>query len=282
MAYLWPRWDYIQLACSAPNVILLTYICLLPESARWLITRKRTEEVIKTLEAAAKCNRLPTETIRNDVETFLEEQKAAKQTTPGSFADLIRTPKMRMKTIVLSLNWFVISNLFYGVAQMMGQIAGNVFWNIFIAGMVQIPGNLLCVFICDCLGRKRSLILAYVITFVPLFAMLGCPVDPHWPRIVCGSISMMGCAMTFSIIYVYSGELLPTVVRNVGMGVNSMVARIGSMISPYIMFIKLYGEWIPPVVFGVQPIVACFLTFFFLPETNKVLLPDTIEEADQL
>jgi len=47
-------------------------------------------------------------------------------------------------------------------------------------------------------------------------------------------IGKMGSAASFGVIYVYSMELYPTVVRNSGMGASSCVARIGGMIAPYI------------------------------------------------
>ena len=38
----------------------------------------------------------------------------------------------------------------------------------------------------------------------------------------------------FAVIYVWSAELFPTMVRNSGMGSSSMMARVGGMICPYI------------------------------------------------
>jgi OCT family organic cation transporter-like MFS transporter 4/5 len=38
----------------------------------------------------------------------------------------------------------------------------------------------------------------------------------------------------FGAVYVLSAEIYPTVIRNTGMGSSSAVARVGSMIAPYI------------------------------------------------
>lgn len=38
----------------------------------------------------------------------------------------------------------------------------------------------------------------------------------------------------FEVLYIFSSELFPTVVRNTGMGTSSACARAGSMLSPYI------------------------------------------------
>jgi OCT family organic cation transporter-like MFS transporter 4/5 len=39
---------------------------------------------------------------------------------------------------------------------------------------------------------------------------------------------------SFGIIYVYSAEIYPTVVRGVGVGSSSMVGRIGSILAPFV------------------------------------------------
>ena len=43
----------------------------------------------------------------------------------------------------------------------------------------------------------------------------------------------MGIAISFTTAYVYSVEIFPTPVRNVGIGSSSMCARISGMIAPF-------------------------------------------------
>ncbi len=50
------------------------------------------------------------------------------------------------------------------------------------------------------------------------------------------SMVMMGkfaITCSFTITYVFTAELLPTAVRNVGLGVGSMAARLGGIAAPY-------------------------------------------------
>ena len=44
----------------------------------------------------------------------------------------------------------------------------------------------------------------------------------------------MGAAAAFGVIYIYTAELYPTVVRNGAMGTSSCIARFGAMAAPYI------------------------------------------------
>ena len=50
------------------------------------------------------------------------------------------------------------------------------------------------------------------------------------------------------VVYVYAPELYPTTVRSIGMGLASMMARIGGVAAPYIILTADKGEWIPLVI----------------------------------
>jgi len=59
--------------------------------------------------------------------------------------------------------------------------------------------------------------------------------------IVLAMLGKLGAAAAFAIIYVYSAELFPTIVRNAGLGASSCCARIGGMLAPYIAdLVKIY------------------------------------------
>ena len=55
-----------------------------------------------------------------------------------------------------------------------------------------------------------------------------------WLTIVLALLGKLGAAAAFAIIYVYSAELFPTLLRNSLMGVTCLFARLGGMISPYV------------------------------------------------
>lgn len=55
-----------------------------------------------------------------------------------------------------------------------------------------------------------------------------------WVTVMMSLIGKFGASAAFAIIYVYSAELFPTVMRNSGMGLSSFSARIGGILAPYI------------------------------------------------
>ena len=95
-----------------------------------------------------------------------------------------------------------------------------------------------------------------------------------------GKAAVVSC---FCIIFLYSSEVFPTVIRTVGVGCCTFFGRLGSLLAPQIL---LLGE----VIFSTMPGLVPFLTFgslclvaailvLHLPETLNTKLPDTIEEA---
>ena len=95
-----------------------------------------------------------------------------------------------------------------------------------------------------------------------------------------GKAAVVSC---FCIIFLYSSEVFPTVIRTVGVGSCTFFGRVGSLLAPQLI---LLGELVSPTTPGLLP----FLTFgslcllaallvLYLPETLHTKLPDTIEEA---
>lgn len=80
-------------------------------------------------------------------------------------------------------------------------------------------------------------------------------------------------------MYLYAGELFPTVVRNSGVGLASTVARLGSMLAPFVATLAHTSYWLPPLAFGIVPLVGAALCIV-LPDTRGRKLPDTLEEGE--
>lgn len=61
--------------------------------------------------------------------------------------------------------------------------------------------------------------------------------------------------------------LILLVVRNVGVGTASMIARIGSMLAPFVLSLKEVNTAYPAIILGILPLVGAVLVLF-LPETQ--------------
>lgn len=222
-------------------------------------------------------NKRPTGSIRADVRAL---QLAAErhQLKKGNITDLFRTPNLRKNTLCMSFNWLTCSYCFYGVSQYIGQLSGNAFINVAACALLALCGSLLAVPLMNIMGRRTIILCCHVVCATCLFLLAFKP-DSMF-SVVCAIIGTMCSFVVFLVVYLYTSELFPTVVRNAAMGFSSMVARIGSMIAPFIIDLQGIRVWLAPVGFAVVPFAAFFITLL-LPETKGCELTTTIAEGEE-
>ncbi|CAB4068206.1 SLC22A4_5 [Lepeophtheirus salmonis] len=100
-----------------------------------------------------------------------------------------------------------------------------------------------------------------------------------WITVSLAMIGKFQIAASFAVIYVYAGELMPTVVRSEAMGISSFVAGIGLLIFPYINSLGDISQFLPLVIMGTLSVMGG-ITALFLPETLGKHLPNTLEEGE--
>lgn len=213
-AYHFREWRMLQFALSIPSLVLISYYWIVPESPRWLFAIGRIDESVVVLEKAAAFNKRPTDSIKMDLEKYAISTNTTKQVTRGSFIDLIRTPNMRSKTICICFNWLVCGMCFFGVAQYIGQSDGDIFQNVAISAALELPGTILCIFTMKKIGRKWTLIASNIITGICMLLIIVLPNT----QVTLATIALFGMSVSFPTVYLYAGELFPTVVRNIGVG----------------------------------------------------------------
>ncbi|XP_071103896.1 solute carrier family 22 member 6-like [Haliotis cracherodii] len=93
-------------------------------------------------------------------------------------------------------------------------------------------------------------------------------------------IGKYAISTSFSVVWLYTPEIFPTNIRNVGLGLASMSAKLGGLFAPFSRTLYRYLPWAPGTVFGTFCIVVALIVRF-LPETNNQELPQTIHEMKQ-
>ncbi|KAL7978253.1 hypothetical protein Chor_014792 [Crotalus horridus] len=89
-----------------------------------------------------------------------------------------------------------------------------------------------------------------------------------------------GClGASFNCIYLYTGELYPTVLRQTGMGLSNTMARIGGIVAPAVKMTGEYIPFLPNLIYGAAPIISGIVAAF-LPETRNIPLLETIEQVE--
>ena len=154
-AWYFRQWRRIQLANVLPGILFLSYTVLLPESVRWLITKKKFPEAFKTLETVAKRNNveLPSE---RDLASFKKQSDNSPETSE-SMTDLLRRPVLACRLLIVFFCWFVITMIYYGLSMNASSLAGDVYVNFALLSLCEIPGYSLSYVGMNWLGRKTSL-----------------------------------------------------------------------------------------------------------------------------
>jgi len=100
-------------------------------------------------------------------------------------------------------------------------------------------------------------------------------------NIINGALKFLASA-SYAIIYIYANELFPTNVRNTGMGICSMVARIGAIIGTFCNdYLTRIWIHLPILLYGIVSLPAAILALMF-PETLNKPLPQTVAEVERM
>uniref|UniRef100_A0A8D0G2Y1 Major facilitator superfamily (MFS) profile domain-containing protein n=1 Tax=Sphenodon punctatus TaxID=8508 RepID=A0A8D0G2Y1_SPHPU len=261
------NWRWLQIAGSAPMFLLFFYIWVLPQSARWLVTKGRTEEAKNLLRKAASVNK------RTVPEEMLDQLAAEKKVKSGNILDLARKPHLRKMTLVMLWVWFVDSMVYYGLSLHVGDFGVDIYLTQLIFGAVELPSRFSCIFLLEWIGRKKCQALWLLLGGVMCLII---PIIPKgWPVAVTvlAVIGKSALAASFTTSYVYSAELFPTVVRQTSLGLCSMATRVAGIISPLIGLLDKYHPAVPMVIFGTTAVIGGLLCFL-LPEMRGKELQD--------
>ncbi|XP_051816660.1 solute carrier family 22 member 6-A isoform X2 [Acanthochromis polyacanthus] len=277
VAYLIRDWRKLQLAISAPGFLFIFYIWVLPKSARWLMANDRTEEAWELIRKAAQMNGKP---LTKDLEMCqvykTEEKTGTKQ--KHSFLDLVRTPKMRKQSLIVFYLWFVNVLVYYGLSLNISDFGMNIYLTQMIFGLVEMPARTITLFTLN-RSRKISQLAFLAVGGTACLLTIFIPSELSNVKTVLAMIGKFGITASLSIIYVYSAEVFPTVIRQNGIGISSMCARTGGVLAPMMFLLKGISPHAPMVLCGLCPLLGSALTLL-LPETANKPLPDTIEDVE--
>uniref|UniRef100_A0A146KMV6 Organic cation transporter protein n=1 Tax=Lygus hesperus TaxID=30085 RepID=A0A146KMV6_LYGHE len=275
--YLIPNHVTLQMVYGLHSLVLIGHWWLIDESPRWLWSQGRVKESVKIISKATKINGGPSVDEAYFISRGSNRSKVSEES--ASLADMFRTPYMRKKTLNLSLNWFANSLVYYGLSLNTGSLKGNPYFILFVMSIVEIPGYILTILILDRTGR-RSLICTFML--VGSLACLSTAFIPENKPGVINSVVFLGkfcISSSFAIIYNYSAELFPTVLRNTGLGFGSMCARLSATLTPLISLLDSFDKRVPTILFATVALVSGFLTMF-LPETMGQPMPNTLEDGE--
>ncbi|KAM6162734.1 solute carrier family 22 member 13-like [Erethizon dorsatum] len=274
LAYGVQNWRLLQIAGSAPILLLSFYFWLLPESARWLLIQGKVEKAKQLMRKAALVN-------RRELSAELLSQLVPEEKGPlGNALDLFKHPYLQRVTLILICVWFVDSLVYYGLSFQVGDFGLDIYLTQLILGAVEVPACLFSIFMIERLGRKWSQSGTLIVGGVMCITTIFIPSDQPVVVTVLAVVGKFAVAASFTVSCVCTTELFPTIIRQTGMGLVSIFSGIRGILTPLVLLLGDHHVALPMLIFGSIPIMAGVLCVL-LPETCGQNLQDTIQDLDQ-
>lgn len=281
IAYLIPSWFWLQFTITIPWLSLLCVFWVIPETPRWLLTHSKFTEAEAILMKAAKKNGKDMKVAKAEIAQFIRQQSKTENKRNETVFDLLRTPALRKATINIYFCWFIISYIYYALSWNTNDLGGNPYLTFFISGAVELPATIIFLYISKAIGHRIALLIANVAAGLCLLLLIPVPAEMAWLSITFSMAGKFFNSASFDIVYIYSAEIFPTVVRNVGVGSSSTWARVGALVAPFIKQVAdVTHPVVPLAVPGALSVLSGFL-MLLLPETLNRKIPDTLEEGER-
>ncbi|CAM6014826.1 unnamed protein product, partial [Sphagnum balticum] len=310
-AYFTHYWRLLYVATSIPAVLYC--VLVLPfiwESPRWYLVQGRVKEAMHVLRTFAKQNGkyvphgVSLETNdgvngraiqgadevpqleyidRNSQLKDSEEMLIMSQKASGTLLDVFQSPTLRLRMLIMIVIWFNCATVYYGISLNVVNLGFNLYLSVFFNALVEMPAFMITALLLERLGRRIMLVSAMLLSGVccligTLLAVARGMKDIA--RVLCSLLGIFGMAATYNLIYIYTAELFPTVIRNAALGLATQMGGIGAIIAPGIVVLGHLNASLPLAIFGAVAVMGGLLAMW-LPETLNQPLYETLEGLER-
>ncbi|KAJ8009611.1 hypothetical protein DPEC_G00090700 [Dallia pectoralis] len=282
--YLVRTWWIYQIILSTITSPFLLFCWKFPETPFYLMAKGKLRETQILLDSMASFNGLKPGHLR--AEDLLESEgplleKGVELKGELSILNLFGTWRMAWRTMTVWAVWFIGSLGYYVFSLGSVNLGGNQYVNLFLAGAVEIPSYLIGCYAMDRVGRKRTCAPALLLAGTACMLIIVVPNDIEVLAIILSMTGKFSIAIAFGLIYLYTCELYPTVIRSLAVGSGSMMCRVGSVVAPFCVYLADIWQYMPQLTVGILAFIIGVLTLW-LPETLGEPLSCTMEEAEAL
>ncbi|GAB4849574.1 Organic cation/carnitine transporter 4 [Ancistrocladus abbreviatus] len=285
IAYIFQSWRSLYLASSLPSILFVLFVIpFLSESPRWYLVRGMPSHAMHVLSSIAKTNHRH---IREGIQLILDDDTNTTnaksnnaQAIQGSLIDVLKSPITRIRLFLAVAINFLCSVVYYGLSLNVVNLQTNLYLNVLLNAIAEMPAFTITAILLGKFGRKPLTI--GTMWFSGIFCLCGVFLNSHDGiqrslRMLCGVLGIFGMAGTYNLLFIYTTELFPTVVRNAALGCATQAAQMGAILAP---FVVVSGSMLPFVVFAVCGIMGGTLGFY-LPETLNRPLYDTMAGMEE-
>ncbi|CAK1541326.1 unnamed protein product [Leptosia nina] len=269
-------WKIFIVATSIPMVFAFFAPFVVPESARWLVSKGRIDKAIKVLNRFEKINgnQIP----QNVMDQFINAARTKQEEEKG-LGLIFQTPPLRKMVIFLIITFVAVAVMFDCIIRLSENLGLDFFLTFTVASATEIPSIFVLLLLLDRLGRRW-------LVFLPMMAAgILCFVTAFVPRGII-SVALAVAArffnnMSYVSVIQWTPELLPTVVRASGASFVHISAFAAVLVTPFIVYSDRVWEGLSLIIVAVVGLSGATLALL-LPETKGRRMPQTLEEWETL
>ncbi|XP_050934490.1 solute carrier family 22 member 5 isoform X1 [Lates calcarifer] len=276
-AYFLRDWRSLLLAVSLPGLLYIPMWWFIPESPRWLLSQGREDEAEAIVRDAAKKNKVETPQVIFEDYSADEKKMLSKNEEHHTVFDLMRTSNIRATTLILCLVWFTFGIGYYGLSLNTVQLTADPYISCFISAAVEVPAYVSSWLLLQYFPRRLSVSCTMLLGGVSLYFIQLVPQTLTELSVALEMLGKFGFCTSTAMLFAYTTELYPTVLRSTAAGTCSTFSRVGSCIAPFVLQLSIYFKYLPYIILGTLG-VASAITTLFLPESFGRPLPETIQQ----
>lgn len=224
---------------SLPGLFLIVYIWLARESLRWLLVKGKYDRAMETVMRASKINKIqPSQrtidiiavNCKSDVGGGSTDKASAQFSQMGT---VLTSNNLLMRFVICIIGWIACVFITYGTSIVSVSLPGDRYWNFALVSLFTVPTAISSYFMLSYMNRRWSLCVSMVLSGMTIIASNYVQYFPalSLALFVLGKFLIRHSLM---VVYVYTGELWPTCLRQTILSICSMFGRIGSILAPLI------------------------------------------------
>jgi len=266
-------WRWILASTAFVAVLVLLSRLRAPESPRWLASKGRLDEARAVVR-------------RHYGAQYGVDDLALERNAHLRYAVLF-SPRYRTRTAFAATFWTCQITCAYAILLFMPMI----FTSLGIAegltadiaiNSATVVGGALGIYLCWRLARRPLVIWSFVLMTSFLLVMAAYEHVPRWSTLVAFVVFMLVLNGASNLEFVYPAEMFPTEVRSSAVGFAAATARIGSVVSAFVMpslLAAIGASWTLAILAAV---CACgvVVSVLWAPETRGLSLLESSGVAD--
>ncbi|XP_062377112.1 solute carrier family 22 member 17 [Sardina pilchardus] len=266
---------------AAPLTLFLCYGIprVFPESPRWLLLSERSGDMNSFSERRERDR-------DRDDESFTElESEPPSSTRPHlSFHELLHSRNIWKNICVLGFTSFISHGISHCYSSFRGDVRGTTpsfYWTYLLSVCAGGGAWLLLWATVNRCGRRGILLLAMTLTGLASLILLG--LMEYLSESAITVFSVMGLFSSQAAAHLcifFTAEIMPTVIRGVGVGAVLALGCVGRLSSPLMDLRNHYGYFLHHVVYSSLALLAV-LSILLLPESKRKPLPQTLADGEQ-